>query len=580
MAADHAGAFSQRSAAAMKLQCVFRASTVRRSINEAAANTAIVATAAFGELIGRNDIRYLLEDLSAQRRRLLEKIETLEHNMYYAKASRQKEIRKLGKAGRKKLREIDEQIAILKAPKPSGSEGQFKGLERSAWQMNDLLKEVNVDTKQSAPKSRQPAAAAAAAAALAPVQATAAPASGAAAETSEEAGGPLAVEVSVATAAPDAVPSLAVEVLVLVGDEGTSADEHLKAEVEAGGPNGENGASATKSAHADKAAGSGKAAEAGAATAPAKARAKANGHGGGHGGSAEAVDDDENEGLEIPLVDPMEAMVFWNTVASVWRDLPSEIERRAEIEEALGPPPPHVCLALRVGHAASAPAAAAPAMAPNLRSNLAPGLAPSLDGAAPAPAASLDVPYRVSLSRPGSARPGSARATTAAPAPRVVASLSLRHSLGAPVGTNAAPASTSLASRCSSRVSSRLDSRQQTPGSPLHSPRFRPTSRSSRLSGDVVSFSKDEKPGAPRGPSRAAAGGGSGAPPSTGSSARQLSSERAMLSSIDRGGSRGSGRDNQPEVVDDAVLAAHSKLMEAELGLDVKSRYDLGGGLP
>ena len=109
-ASDHvtmpASPAGKRSAAATKMQAVFRATMLRRTMNEATANVAIVATKGFGDLIGRNDIRNVLDDLQMQKRRLSEKIDTLEHNMYYAKASRQKEIRRLGKIGRKKLREI------------------------------------------------------------------------------------------------------------------------------------------------------------------------------------------------------------------------------------------------------------------------------------------------------------------------------------------------------------------------------------------------------------------------------------------------------------------------------------------
>ena len=129
-------------AATTKIQAIFRAAMQRRTVSEAAATVAIVVTEGFGDLIGRNDIRHVLNDLQMQKRRLEEKIENLEQSMYYAKATRQKEIRNVTKLGRKKVREIEEQIKLLKEPKaPGGGDLDFSGLERQAWQMQAMNKE-------------------------------------------------------------------------------------------------------------------------------------------------------------------------------------------------------------------------------------------------------------------------------------------------------------------------------------------------------------------------------------------------------------------------------------------------------
>ena len=128
-------------AATTKIQAIFRAAMQRRTVSEAAATVAIVVTEGFGDLIGRNDIRHVLNDLQMQKRRLEEKIETIEQGTYYAKATRQKEIRNVTKLGRKKVREIEEQIRLLKEPKATGGgDLDFSGLERQAWQMQAMNK--------------------------------------------------------------------------------------------------------------------------------------------------------------------------------------------------------------------------------------------------------------------------------------------------------------------------------------------------------------------------------------------------------------------------------------------------------
>ncbi|KOO34957.1 hypothetical protein Ctob_011179 [Chrysochromulina tobinii] len=99
-------------AATTKIQAIFRAAMQRRTVSEAAATVAIVVTEGFGDLIGRNDIRHVLNDLQMQKRRLEEKIETLEQSMYYAKATRQKEIRNVTKLGRKKKRELEDELVV------------------------------------------------------------------------------------------------------------------------------------------------------------------------------------------------------------------------------------------------------------------------------------------------------------------------------------------------------------------------------------------------------------------------------------------------------------------------------------
>ena len=61
-------------AATTKIQAIFRAAMQRRTVSEAAATVAIVVTEGFGDLIGRNDIRHVLNDLQMQKRRLEEKL--------------------------------------------------------------------------------------------------------------------------------------------------------------------------------------------------------------------------------------------------------------------------------------------------------------------------------------------------------------------------------------------------------------------------------------------------------------------------------------------------------------------------
>ena len=85
---------------ATRLQAFYRAVKTRVAMNEVRANAAIVSTDAFGDLVGRNDSQYYMQDLINQKHRLQEQIKSLEHNMYYAKASHQKEVRRLTKQAR------------------------------------------------------------------------------------------------------------------------------------------------------------------------------------------------------------------------------------------------------------------------------------------------------------------------------------------------------------------------------------------------------------------------------------------------------------------------------------------------
>ena len=139
-----ADAFTLRMA--VRIQAYYRAAKERAALNEVKANVAIVSTEAFGELIGRNDFIYCIYDLEAQKRRLQEKIVKLEHNMYYAEASRQKEIRRVGKEVRKKIREIDKEIKMLMEPPSKKKEG---GASWGAMDVAGHVLQVNAERKEA-----------------------------------------------------------------------------------------------------------------------------------------------------------------------------------------------------------------------------------------------------------------------------------------------------------------------------------------------------------------------------------------------------------------------------------------------
>ena len=172
-----------RWAAACQIQAVFRAAMERRTIEEAkgaafrlkpvtgvarhsqshaklirkcaqstdrapprlTANVAIVQIQSVRNiefrraLLGRDDFRMHLDDLLAQRERIARKIEQLEKNQAYCQASRQREIRRVAKAGKRKLKSVDKEISLLRQPQMMERDESF---DREAWGMEDLLREL------------------------------------------------------------------------------------------------------------------------------------------------------------------------------------------------------------------------------------------------------------------------------------------------------------------------------------------------------------------------------------------------------------------------------------------------------
>ena len=155
-----------RAQAAVRVQARWRGNRLRIMLNEAVVNVSIIDEQILDDvhvppegsegnrcsereggprvdppLIRRDEWREYSEDLSVQRRKLVDEIEQLERGHYYAPAQKQRELRRQAKAKRRRLQTVEWEIRTLRTPSVQRSR-----LESRAWRMKSTLEGTQRDT--------------------------------------------------------------------------------------------------------------------------------------------------------------------------------------------------------------------------------------------------------------------------------------------------------------------------------------------------------------------------------------------------------------------------------------------------